>query len=280
MRRLADRGAWPRLALVVTVAAAGCAERSKPRPAGAEAPPTPGPAPAGEAAPAAPAPQPSAGLREVFPHVRVDAGARVVEFDARVEWEFHDPQTPLTYLEVVVCTPNTKEHESLLVTRAKPSEVHAALLLIGLEPGVPGRFVQEGDLIRGVDPTGPPVEVTFVVQGSGGAATTADPRDWIVNEKTGERFAPPAPDGKRPTWVFAGSRVATLDIGQGPREYYVGDLDSGTLIGLATFGTETVGWSTTMSPDSGIETPQWIAKNAAVPAMGTDVVVRIRPMSR
>ena len=41
------------------------------------------------------------------------------------------------WLEQVACMVGTREHESLVVVEAKPSEVHAALLLLGLEPGTP-----------------------------------------------------------------------------------------------------------------------------------------------
>lgn len=37
-------------------------------------------------------------------------------------------------LEYVVCRPNTFEHEAIFTTTAKPELVHAALLLIGVEP--------------------------------------------------------------------------------------------------------------------------------------------------
>ena len=52
---------------------------------------------------------------------------------------------------------------------------------------------------------------------------------------------------------------------------------AGTLIGLTTFGTETIAWREVISPEASIQEPEWIADKAVVPAMGTPVTVRIRP---
>ena len=43
----------------------------------------------------------------------------------------------LGWLEQVACAPATREHESLVVVNAKPSHIHAALLMAGFEPGTP-----------------------------------------------------------------------------------------------------------------------------------------------
>ena len=43
------------------------------------------------------------------------------------------------FLELVACTKGSKEHESIISVDAKPSHIHAALLLLGAKPGNPGR---------------------------------------------------------------------------------------------------------------------------------------------
>jgi hypothetical protein len=40
-------------------------------------------------------------------------------------------------LELLACTKNSKEHESILVMNARPMQVHTALLLLGSRPGTP-----------------------------------------------------------------------------------------------------------------------------------------------
>jgi hypothetical protein len=250
--------------------------RATPQPAGAEsvrvAPGPPGPAlPETAPAPAAPG---AGGAVEVFPGVRVDRAARVVEFDGIVPIDCHDPDAPAVFLEVVVCTPDTKEHESLVMTGVKASHVHAALLLLGLEPGSPGSWEVRGvePVLVPVDPRGPAIGVDITYRDASGREVTADAREWVVDAKSGARLGARGPEaGVR--WVFAGSRFVERE---GQRVY---DADGvGTLVGLCTFGSETVAWGRTISPDSQVHEPEWIANAKAVPAAGTAVVVRLRAL--
>src|SRR5471030_1971004 len=55
----------------------------------------------------------------------------------RVECEALNVQMPLEFFCVQAGGP---EHESLLRTSAKPSQIHLALLAIGLKPGEPYRY--------------------------------------------------------------------------------------------------------------------------------------------
>lgn len=204
---------------------------------------------------------------EVFPHIRADAQAGWVEITGTVPILVDDPDAPDVFLEVIVCTPDTKEHETLVVTSARPSHVHAALLMIGLEPGRPGHWTWEGAgrdaRLTGHDPTGDRVAVTIRWTDAEGAERVAHPSEWIRHHGTGER--PPAA-----AFVFAGSRM--LDRGFG-REMYDAD-GAGVLVGLATFGSEVIAWPTTFSPDSGVEEPVWVADPKTTPALGTTVRVR------
>eukprot|EP00913_Durusdinium_trenchii_P006317 g5929.t1 len=102
----------------------------------------------------------AASMREVFAHVRVDAARRVVEFDGIVPIDCHHEDTPDVYLEVIACTKGTREHEALVMTEARPSHVHAALLLIGLTPGAPGAPAGRGE--GAIEPSGDAVRVEIV----------------------------------------------------------------------------------------------------------------------
>lgn len=198
-----------------------------------------------------------------FPHIRIDVGAKAVELDATVPIRLDDPRAPRVYLEQLVCIPDTKEHEVALVTEARPSHVHAALLAIGLEPGKPATWRQEGVKMIPVAPEGDAVRITLLYTSAAGDKVKAEPRTWIKNASTGEHW----PEGD---WVFAGSITKER---QG-RDIYEADA-GGTLIGLTSFGTEVVAWPQTISPDSQIEEPEWIADPATVPPMGTKVTVRL-----
>lgn len=284
-------------AITATVGAAimlasGCAGKAPPRPepepieqaptpppvaperppaAAAEPTPVPTPSPTSTPSPAATDPvhpdSPPPGAREVFPSVRVDAAAKVVEFDGVVPIDAHDPDAPLVFLELVACTPDTREHESLVMTRADAAHVHAALLLVGLEPGAPGSWTWDGTTIHAIPPRGPGLDVLLVTRDAAGAEVVATPQSWIVSARDGRRFDA----GGAGAWIFAGSIVRTR---QG-REVYEAQ-GAGTLIGLTTFGSETIAWREVISPEAAIEEPEWIADKAIVPRMGTPVTVRIR----
>jgi len=208
--------------------------------------------------------------REAFPGVWVDVDSHSVEFDASVPINAHDPVTPLVYLELVACTPDTKEHETLVVTSVRPAHVHAALLLIGLTPGKPGGWDLKDDVLVPIDATGDEVLVEFVYKDAAGVVKTLRPQEMIVDADTEETFG--SKDGGK--WVFAGSRTVT----RGGVERYDAD-GAGTLIGLTTFGGEVIAWSRTISPDAAMQEPSWIASPKTTPPVGTDVRVRLsRPM--
>ncbi|MEC9373454.1 MAG: hypothetical protein VYC34_06390, partial [Planctomycetota bacterium] len=101
----------------------------------------------------------AAGMREVYPHVRVDVERGLVELEGSVPIVANDPEAPVVYLELIACIPDTKEHEVVVVTGARPSHVHAALLMIGLEPGRPGFYTWEGEELTAHAPEGDPVIV-------------------------------------------------------------------------------------------------------------------------
>jgi hypothetical protein len=233
------------------------------------APFTPSPAAPGVPRPGEPgAERPEPGMRELFPHVRADIARRVVEFDGIVPIDAHETHAPRVYLEVTVCTPDSKEHESLVMTQARPSHVHAALLAIGLEPGKPGALHWNEEQMTTTPPAGDPVLVTFLFKDGEGKQQEIPATRWIVNADNGEPFAKEGEGG----FVFAGSVMRTR---QG-REVYDAD-GVGTLVGLTTFGAETIAWRQVISPDSQVHTPEWIADAKTIPAYGTPVTVRVRP---
>jgi hypothetical protein len=263
---------WPLPAVLGSLLLAGaCAPRSAVQPSGTPEPPGAGPpVETAKAAPAQPGPGdieggPVSGGKEAFPHVRVDRVARVVEVDGIVPIDAHDAETPDVYLEVLVCTRDSKEHESLVMTDARPSQVHAALLLLGLEPGRPGSVAFDGATLRRTAPTGDAVAVTIAYRDARGREVEAPASDWVVNKATGAGLGGAA-------WVFSGSRFVVRN----GKEWYDAD-GAGTLVGLATFGGETIARVEVQSPESAVDEPEWIADAARVPAFGTPVVVRIRP---
>lgn len=195
--------------------------------------------------------------------LRINAASGIVELDGFVAEDVHHPDTPKVYLEVLVCSRGTREHEALVVTDVTPSLVHAALLASGLEPGSPGNVVMTPDrsVVR-TSPTGGMVGVTFRLVESG---RTTDPLTWAVHADSDKTLAESGSG-----FVFAGS---VMREGNG-RSWYAADAE-GTIVGLATFGTETIALTNAISHASSIDEPEWIANRSLVPAKGTPVVVRI-----
>ncbi|MCC6952108.1 MAG: hypothetical protein IT433_11785 [Phycisphaerales bacterium] len=228
--------------------------------------PTPPEPPAAPVAPtASPPPAAREGAKEVFPHVRVDVAEREVEIDAFVPIDAHNEKTPRVYLEVVLCSTDTKEHEALVATEAKPSHVHAALLLAGLQPGTPGAWDWEGAQIRPVPPTGPRLDVRLERPDTG---ESWSPAAWVVSARSGKGLAELEPEGG---FMFTGSQMLTRH----GVEHYRADRE-GCIVGLATFGGEVVGYTRLHSPESSLEEPDWMARADTVPAFGTKMIVRLR----
>ncbi len=217
-----------------------------------------------------PTSDPGAALAASMAHVRVDREARTVEIDGFVPIDAHIKQAPNVYLEVMVSTAETRAHESLVATRADPSHVHAALLLIGLEHGEPGSWTWDGKVVSTVAPSGAPVEVWFIWKDEEGVRREDRACDWIISAVDGRRLTD-AVVGQEPRWVFAGSRM----VRRNDREWYAATAE-GTIVGLHTFGSETVAWRGVFSPSAEVQDPEWIADPARVPRRDTPVTVVIR----
>ena len=195
---------------------------------------------------------------DLTPHIRIDRDSLTVEFDARVAMDCHNPTTPDVYLELIACSPDTREHESLVVTDATPSLIHAALLTVGLEPGSPA------NLSAATPPSGGPITVTLITDTNDN--TTATPANaWITDATTRTQH----PDF---TFVFAGSRQARPNA---PIAY---DADgTGVIVGLTTFGSEVIANTALINPQADIDEPLWIADPRTVPPINTPVRVRLSP---
>jgi hypothetical protein len=202
---------------------------------------------------------------ELSPGLRVNVAKGVIEFDGIVPIDAHQERTPVVFLEWLVCTPDTKEHESLVMTKVKPSLIHAAMLSIGLEPGKPGTWDWSGKRIVAHPPTGPRVDVRVRWREEAGEGT--DIATWVVNFKTKRTLRDERGDR---SFVFSGSNI----IERGGGAWYQADGDGG-VVGLTCFSSELMSWEDMFNPDSGVEEPVWIANAALVPPVGAEVRVLI-----
>ena len=211
----------------------------------------------GDAAPAPGAPPAPVALGA---GVTVDRAAGEVRVDTQVAMD-------RGWLEQGVCAAGTREHESLLATEVPASRIHAALLLLGLEPGAPGswREVPKGDsfAVERIAPRGPRLDLFVRVDGR------QVPLDAWVHDPVRHAAFPSQP------WVFAGSRMRANRPPE-PGEHYVADR-TGSIVGIVTFGDEVIAYDEILSDKVDVDAPEWQASTAVIPAPGTRVQLVIRP---
>lgn len=169
------------------------------------------------------------------------------------------------FLEQLVCRQGTRDHESLVTTNAPASAVHAALLAAGLQAGAPGSWSADpSGQLQLKPPQGQPVQV-LVRWADAQGEHTQPLAQWVVNTR-------PDRDQAAPTFVFAGSRFQRLPNGT---ERYVAD-DSGSIVGLVTFGDEVVAMRTVIPDKVDVAPASWKARTDDMPPEGSAVTVVIR----
>lgn len=267
--RAAIAAAFTACCAVLASCSSGPAPARPATPVVVEAPPSaPAPAPLPPQAPAA-QPQPVVPSEtakpewiELTPKIRANRTARVVEFEAVAVLE-------VGFLEQLVCLAGTREHESLFVFDGKASDIHAALLLAGFEAGSPGRWrevkAEDGSpRIEGVAPKGTAVAITVLMPDG-----AERPIDWFVRASPIGAVVDRAPPSR---FVFGGSRFERSR--RTGSERYAAD-SSGSLIGLATFGDETIGCAEVIPDQAAVAAPVWEVWSERMPEPGTRVRVRI-----
>jgi len=188
-------------------------------------------------------------------HLRVDLTKRRVSFDAEVCLRSGA-------LELLVCAVGTKEHESVLRTRAKASHLHAALLLLGLAPGKPAEWVMvDGDeLGRTLPPRGARLQISFRWQ-EGGKTTEVDASKFLAVENQRGR----APN----EWIFVGSDVFA------DGRYWADS--EGEIICVANFASAVIDVPFQNPNKQALQAMAFTANTAEIPAAGTAVEVIIVP---
>jgi aspartate 1-decarboxylase len=195
-------------------------------------------------------------LRELLPGIHVAEG--VVQFEGTIAIDAHHPDTPDVYLEMLVTAPDSREHESLVVSKIRASNLHAALLAAGFDAGAP----LTNDADRNTVPAhGDPVIIQIAVQAD--TLEFIPLTNWVMNieDETGieqsERWG---------GLVFAGSKLTSRG--------YEAD-NAGTLASLTSFGNEVIAPTWTVSHLAEIDEPVWIANRDSIPKQHTPVVVRV-----
>jgi len=186
-----------------------------------------------------------------LPHLQIDLPNHKV----RVECEAVNPDEKLEFL---VCSSGTKEYESVLRSRALPSHLHFALLVLGLKPGEPVKFNQADNAWTA--PRGPALKLSceFVRDGK----TVVIPASRLMRAVK-DKTAMPA-DVR---WVFVGA--PTLDDGE-----YSADV-TGYLITVVNFEHTVVDIPQLRSSKN--ESLEWEINPETAPKRGTKVTLIIEP---
>jgi hypothetical protein len=207
-----------------------------------------------------------------LPGVKINLDGWCVDVDSRVCLKEG-------LLELIACTKDTKEHESILMIEAKPSHVHAALLLIGARPGRPAtQRMHEGDSPRFIStpPHGGPVEVLLVLKDAEGVEKEHPIRDFLIRANGNgpapkERDIGEAERFTKDPFVFAGSLL--VGDGKGPRQYLCDQ--SGNVISISTFGDELLCLPGFHENANGAL--MWQVNGEKLPEVGEKIILRLRP---
>lgn len=183
-------------------------------------------------------------------HLHVDVAKKQV----RVECEALAVDEPLEFF----CVMNgTSEHESVLRSPAKASDLHLALLMIGLKPGEPVRYSEAAG--KWLPPHGPPLQIQCEFEKDGKTVTL--PAYRLMR---GVKSKEPMPVL---TWIFAGSRVM-------PDGNYAADV-TGYLVSIVNFELTVIDIPKLASSDN--ETLEWETNLDVMPPLGTKVWMIIEP---
>jgi hypothetical protein len=192
------------------------------------------------------------GVAKNLPHITVDTKAREV----RVECQMLGVEAPLEFFCVLS---GTNEHESVLRTEAKPSNIHLALLMLGLEPGEPVKYSEAAK--KWMPPHGPPLGLSVEFQKDGKLIRMPATR-LMRSIKTKE------PMPQHP-FIFAGSQI-------GPDGAYAADI-TGYVVSIVNFDLSLI--DVPQLASNANETLEWQVNRDVAPEPGTPVTMIIEPIS-
>lgn len=200
-------------------------------------------------------------LAELLPGLRVSEN--IVEFDATIAVDAHHPDTPDVYLEMFITAPDSREHESLLLARIKPSALHAALLAAGFESGAPFARNEKGEPVKAHGQT---LQILVATIENANDKAFVPLTDWVMHIDDATSIAV---HERWEGFVFAGSKFT--------RRGYEAD-GAGTIASLTTFGNEVIAPVWAISHQAEVDEPVWIVNRDLFPQQGERVIVRIVPV--
>lgn len=187
----------------------------------------------------------------------IDRNNQLIQLDAKVVLREG-------WLELLVCTPGTKEHESILSVETPPSVIHFGLLTLGAEPGSPIRIESRGEELIPIPPTGDVIAIDLTYTDEAGQSITVPANQWVYNEATKAVMA----DNR---WVFAGSKLREFE--EGP--VYLADLE-GSAVSLVNFGSELLAKPNRLTDSNAVHGENFVVNTDVIPPLNTPVTVTLR----
>ena len=185
-----------------------------------------------------------------FKYLSVDRKKGVITIDAKVVRAEHG-------LEFLLCRDRTKEYESLLSTKATGQELHAGLLMLGLDPGKPAEFDGE----KYIPPRGAGLKIVIKWKDKTGKLHQSNVADWVKSSKKDKaKFKPER-------FIFVGSEIL-------PDGTYEAD-QTGGLIALANLSSAVI--DVPFESTRSLENRRFEVDVKKLPPSGTDVKVLIIP---
>ncbi len=197
-------------------------------------------------------------LADKLPGIKVDLKNKTVDLQAIVA-------TPdAKWLELLVCTKGTREYEAIMTVTARPTHVHLALLMIGMEPGAPMQWLNQGEgkPIKVVPASGSKIKITLLYE-KDGKQVEIPANEWVLDAQTKKTL----PDD---IWLFAGSR---MNNDPNNKMYYADA--SGAVITLVNFGDDLLTRPNNNTNNDGND--HFAVNPAAIPPKDTKVTIRLQP---
>jgi hypothetical protein len=167
--------------------------------------------------------------KEQASQVKVDKQKRTITIDAKIAPRKLEYLKGEIYpIEVIACWAHPKgkkAHETVVTIEARPSEVHEAMLSLGVKPGKP--VMGQSD----EPPQGPEVQLFIEITREDGKPRRIPIEKTLIDPKTGK----PMP---RVSWRFTGSALTKPDPNKDETVY--GADQTGTLIAIFPVTNETV----------------------------------------
>jgi hypothetical protein len=244
------------------------------------------PAASSSPVPAAPASAPASQGVEIFKHVRWNgppkpdaSGTPARQCSIYIDAEVCASEYPLEF----VLSNASHAYESVMVTGARPSHIHAALLMLGLTAGEPAHWVDTEDQPKIVPPRGALLKIEARWRDKDGAIRQSDISSWLAVKsdkvsptsqpgpasRASTAPAPAAPKAPR-EFVFLGSQML-------PGGGYAADLeDIGAIISIANYASTVI--DVPFVSDRPLE-GRLFTRNQSVPKAGTPVELIITPLT-